>query len=130
MFSEYAWAIIIVLIVIMMWNVIQAIIEDKKEFDRLMEMAKFMPEGTSPTTHSKLWRKEFISRYGKEPAGNQTPQIIKNTLTGTIKGCVLGMLTGGPITALEYGIIHGMAAPTLSSATESWINSDTIIRAY
>lgn len=127
MFPNYVYAIFIILIGIMTYGITNAMREDQEEFNRLITLSCRMPEGTDPKNDAKLWRNEFVRVYGREPKGNNTIQVVKNTVLGTVRGGVLGFMTGGMEGALKYAAVQGFAAPTLMLATEPWINTDAVI---
>lgn len=127
MFPDYVYAIFLVLVIIMAVGVFRAMKEDQDEFNRLLTLSSHMPENTTPESNPDLWRNEFVRVYGREPKGNSTTQVVKNTVLGTFRGGILGFITGGWDGALKYAAVQGFAAPTLMSSTESWINNDSII---
>jgi hypothetical protein len=127
MFPNYVWAVLIVLVIIMIYGIIDAMREDQEEFERLVSIAEFIPKGMHPDTHPDIWKETFKQVYGRPPMGNKTSDAVKNTLLGTARGSVIGLLSGGVDGVIKYAIIQGIAAPTINHFTDSWVSNSPVI---
>jgi hypothetical protein len=125
MFSTYAWATLIILLFILVFSVTDAINDDNEEFERLKSIAKHV--GTSNPNEIKH---HFKQLYGRDPRGNGTSEIVKNTLLGTLRGCFVGILSGGPVDMVRYAIVQGVATPTIANITEPLITSNPILHKH
>lgn len=127
MFSVLAWGILTVILLILIWMFVCAVHEDFEEYARIQELALMNIAPGDPKTNPKEWSQSFEQIYGRKPEGNKTANLTKNTLGGFFRGSVLGVMTGGLAGALQSALMYGVAAPTVSSAVESFIDSNPLL---